>query len=163
MPSGGYRPGAGRPKKSVSEKLLDGNPGKRPIEVLDFEDCEEISKEPPKWLSKKGKLVYTTIVEWLEKVGCTKGILPGTIEEYAHCKARWLEAEETLNNVGLLVKDKNGNPTANPYLQFSQQYLKMTNDVWSKIYQVVRETKLTEIDNNSPNDDVMESILGGKR
>ena len=48
-------------------------------------------------------------------------------------------------------------------MQFSQQYLKMTNDVWAKIYQVVRETKLTEIDNNSPNDDVMESLLGGKR
>ena len=58
MPSGGYRPGAGRPKKSVSEKILEGNPGKRPIEVLDFEECEEISKEPPKWLSRKGKQVY---------------------------------------------------------------------------------------------------------
>ena len=163
MGSGGYRAGAGRPKKPASEKILEGNPGKRPIEVLDFEECEDIPKEPPSWLSSKGKQVYKKTVEWLEKIGCTKGILPDTIEEYAQCKSRWLEAEETLNKYGLLVKDKKGNPGPSPYLQFSQTYLKMTNDVWSKIYQVVRETKLTEIDPNSPNDDVMESLLGGKK
>jgi len=163
MPSGGYRPGAGRPRKPVSEKILDGNPGKRPIEILEFDEGEELPKDPPSWLSKTGKQVYKTIVEWLEKIGCTKGILPYNVEEYAHCKSRWLEAEEALNTHGLLVKDKNGKPTPNPYLQFSQQYLKMTNDVWSKIYQVVRETKLSELDDNSPNDDVMESLLGGKR
>lgn len=163
MGSGGYRPGSGRPKKSASEKLLDGNPGKRPIEVLDFDECEDIPQEPPAWLSKKGKEVYKTTLQWLENIGCTKGILPGNLEEYAQCKSRWLESEELLNTYGLLVKDKSGNPTSSPYLQFSQQYLKMTNDVWAKIYQVVRETKLTEIDENSPNDDVMESLLRGKK
>ena len=163
MASGGYRPGAGRPKKPVSEKILNGNPGKRPIEVLKFEDCDEIPHDPPDWLNSKGKKVYKKTVAWLEKIGCAQGILPGNIEEYAQCKARWLEAEETLNKLGLLVKDKSGNPGANPYIQFSQVYLKMTNDAWAKIYQVVRETKLTELDENSPNDDVMENILRGKK
>ena len=35
MPSGGYRAGAGRPRKPATQKILEGNPGKRPIEVLD--------------------------------------------------------------------------------------------------------------------------------
>ena len=76
---------------------------------------------------------------------------------------KWLESEEAINTHGFLVKDNNGKPIPNPYVALSQQYLKMTNDVWSKIYQVVRETKLTELDNDSPNDDIMESILRGKR
>lgn len=162
MGSGGYRPGAGRPRKPVTEKILDGNPGKRPIEVLDFEDAEELPKDPPNWLTKRGKEIYKSIVEWLEKIGCTKGVLPYNVEEYAHCKSRWLEAEDSISTHGFLVKDKNGKPMPNPYVALSQQYLKMTNDVWSKIYQVVRETKLTEIDNNSPNDDIMEGILRGR-
>ena len=36
-----------------------------------------------------------------------------------------------------------------------------TNDCWNKIYQVVRESKLKKWDGKSPNDDVMESLLGG--
>ena len=163
MASGGFRAGAGRPKKSVTEKILEGNPGKRPIEVLDFEEAEELPKDPPSWLTKKGKEIYKSLVEWLTKIGCNKGILPYNVEEYAHCKSRWLESEEAINTHGFLVKDNNGKPIPNPYVAFSQQYLKMTNDVWSKIYQVVRETKLTELDNDSPNDDIMESILRGKR
>ena len=31
MASGGYRVGAGRPKKSVTEKILNGNPGKKKL------------------------------------------------------------------------------------------------------------------------------------
>ena len=36
MPRGGARPGAGRPKKPLNEKLLDGNPGRRDLTVLKF-------------------------------------------------------------------------------------------------------------------------------
>ena len=45
MPSGGYRANAGRPKKSVTEKILYGNPGKRPIEILNFECGDELPKD----------------------------------------------------------------------------------------------------------------------
>ena len=162
MPSGGFRPNAGRPKKSVTERILDGNPGKRPIEILQFDGDDELPKDPPSWLTKKGKEIYKSLIEWLTKIGCTKGILPYNLEEYAHCKSRWLESEEAISAHGFLVKDNNGKPIPNPYVAMAQQYLKMTNDVWAKIYQVVRETKLTELDSASPNDDIMESLLRSK-
>ena len=34
---GGSRPGAGRKKKALSEKLIDGNPGKAPLTKLQFD------------------------------------------------------------------------------------------------------------------------------
>lgn len=34
---GGARPGAGRKKKALSEKIMDGNPGKAPLTKLQFE------------------------------------------------------------------------------------------------------------------------------
>ena len=51
---GGARPNAGRKKKPVEVKILDGNPGHKPIEVLNFVDESiEIPIDPPAYLSKK--------------------------------------------------------------------------------------------------------------
>ena len=37
---GGARPGAGRKKSAVKEKAENGNPGGRPLEVLDIPEVE---------------------------------------------------------------------------------------------------------------------------
>lgn len=162
MPSGGYRAGAGRPKKSATEKVLEGNPGKRKIEIVDFMDAEELPQAPAKWLSAKGKELYTFVYDWLAKIGCLKGILPCHLEEYAHCKSRWHECEEQNSSIGLIVKDSSGKPVPSPFVQLASTYLKQANEAWGKIYTVVRETKLKEWDNQNPNDDIMEKLLGGK-
>ena len=44
----------------------------------------------------------------------------------------------------------------------AQNYLRQTNDVWAKIFAVVRETKLTDWNEDNPNNDIMENILRGK-
>ena len=163
MPSGGYRTGAGRPKKSATEKALSGNPGKRKIEVVNFDDAQEVPATPAKWLTEKGKEVYKTVYEWLAQIGCTKGILPCHLEEYAHTKSRWFECEEQNSRVGLIVKDSQGRPAPSPFVQLAGNYLKQSNDAWAKIYAVVRETRLTDWDSKTPHDDVMEKLLGGGR
>ena len=38
MPRGGARAGAGRPKKPLADKLIEGNPGKRELTALKFTD-----------------------------------------------------------------------------------------------------------------------------
>ncbi len=164
MGAGGRRAGAGRPKKPAAQKVLEGNPGRRKIEVVEFNDGKgtALPKNPPEYLSAKAKEIYKTVYAWLEAIGCTVGILPYNLEEYAFCKARWLECEDMNTKHGLLVKDQNGKPMPSPFVAMAQQYLKQTNDVWDKIYLVVRESKLTTWNENNPNDDVMEKLLGGK-
>lgn len=159
MASGGYRPNAGRPKKSVTEKIINGNPSKRKIEVLEFEDESKVPKKPANWLSPKAKEIWKEVYEWLEKIGCTKGILPYNLDEYSHCKSRWLECEQAITTHGFILKDSNGRTINNPCISMAQNYLRQTNDVWLKIYAVVRETKLKEWNDDSPNDDIMENIL----
>ena len=159
MQHGGSRIGAGRKKKSATEKLLEGNPGKRPIEIVNFEGSSELPKIPPDWLSARACKIYTSVWEWLEKVGCLKGILPAHLEEYASCKARWHQCEEHHERVGLIVKDAKGNPVHSPYVSLGNNFLRQANDAWAKIYAVVRESKLQEWDTKSPNDDVMERLL----
>ena len=162
MPSGGHRSGAGRPKKTAIQKILEGNPGKRRIEIVNLDDADEIPETPAKWLTDKGKEVYTFVYDWLKKIGCTKGILPCHLEEYAHCKSRWHECEEQNSRVGLVIKDQHGNPAPSPFVALASSYLKQSNDAWAKIYAVVRETKLSEWDSKTPNDDVMEKLLSGR-
>ena len=82
------------------------------------------------------------------------------MEEYSFCKDRWLEAEDNISKFGMTILDPRVSNRISIH-EISKYYLKATNDVWNKIYQVVRETKLTKWDANSPNDDVLEKLLGG--
>jgi len=161
MPQGGYRANAGRHKKSATQKKLEGNPGKRPIEVLDLSSADEIPAEPPAWLSDKAKEIYTFVRAWLEKIGCLRGILPCHLDEYSHLKANWHKAEEQITATGMIFKE-DGKVKPSPFVALAQGYMKQANDAWAKIYAVVRETKLKDWDSANPNDDVMERLLGGR-
>ena len=159
MGSGGARPGAGRKRKPVQQNILEGNPGKRPIKVLDFNSGLKLPQEPPSYMSEKEKEVYRSVWTWLDKIGCLEGIMPYHLEEYATCKNRWFECEAANTKHGLIIKNPNGTAAKSPYVQMAQEYLRQTNEVWAKIYMVVRESKLKDWDNSNPNDDVMERLL----
>ena len=160
MPSGGYRLNAGRKKKPASQKVEEGNKGRRPIEVVNFgENAVVVPSVPPNYLSEKAKEIYITVYKWLESIDCLKGILPYNVEEYAFVKARWMECEEKNSVHGLLLKDNNGKLYPSPYVQMAQQYLRQTNETWGKIYQVVRESKLKEWSDTNPHSDVLASII----
>ena len=78
---GGARPGAGRKPKAISEKIASGNPGGRPLTVVEFGD-EAVNlngnemppvKEYLKAKQKDGSVtcaedIYTETWEWLHKV-----------------------------------------------------------------------------------------------
>ena len=159
---GGARPNAGRKRKPAETKIIEGFPGHRPVEVLDFANSKiDIPVDPPKDLTERAKQIYINVYKWLVDIDCLKGILPYNLEEYSFCKDRWLEAEDKITQCGMTVVDPKGRLVPSPYIDISKYYLKATNDVWFKIYQVVRETKLTKWDGKTPNDDVLESLLGG--
>lgn len=162
MPRGGSRANAGRKRKPVEVKILEGNPGHRPLEVVDFTKGKvDIPVEPPSGLTERAKEIYRTVYRWLVDIDCLKGILPFNLEEYAFCKDRWLEAEDNISKYGMTITDPKGKMIVSPYVAIAKDYLKATNDCWYKIYQVVRESKLKKWDGASPNDDVLESLLGG--
>lgn len=160
MPSGGARVGAGRKSKPAELKILEGNPGCREIKVLKIVSPIEIPEKPPDYLVDEAKRVYTKTLEWLKSIGCSQGIMPYHLEEYAVNKAHWLECERAVTTRGVIMKDPtNGKPIVSPYVVAAQSYLKLTNDVWAKIYAVIRESKLTKWDDKNPNDDIMARLL----
>ena len=173
---GGARTGAGRKKKPLADKILEGNPGKRKLTILEFTDTPDLAGEdmPParEYLSSTQKdgrpliaeEVYTVTWNWLNARGCAALIPAQMVEQYAMAVARWIQCEEYITEYGFLAK----HPTTkaaiqSPYVNMSQSFGKHANTIWYQIYQIVRENCATEYKGNAPHDDIMERLLSGRQ
>lgn len=169
---GGSRPGAGRKKRPLSEKLLEGNPGKRPLKVLTFDQLPNAQgadmPKPSEMLSalqRDGKPlhaeeIYNATYAWLAERKCEKLVLPQMLERYAMCAARWIQCEEALTTYGLLGKHPTtGQAIVSPFVNMSNTYMNQTNRLWNEIFQIVKENCSSDYEGNTPQEDVMERLL----
>lgn len=171
---GTYR--AGQKKKPLADKILEGNPGRRKLMVMEFTDAAELEGEsmpPPRdYLAAKQKNGKTTLAveiyektwQWLKERRCVHLIPAQLIEQYAQSVARWIKCEECITEFGFLAKHPTtGNAIPSPYVAMSQSFMKQANNLWYQIYQVVRENCATEYKGATPHDDVMEKLLTARR
>lgn len=172
---GGARIGAGKKRKPLHEKLLDGNPGHRQLTVLEFAGASDligVDMPPPReFLSELQKdgahllaaEIYRSTWNWLNERGCAQLISPEALELYAISVSRWIQCERAVSAHGFLAKHPTtGNAIPSPYVGMSQSYAKQANNVWYQIFQTVRENCATEF-KGSPHDDVMERLLTVRR
>lgn len=169
---GGARIGAGAKKKPLADKITEGNPGKRKLTVIEFEDQAadlegQQMPKPSKLLSatqKDGKPlvaeeVYKATWEWLAERRCASLVSPQLLERYAMSVARWIQCEEAITDYGFLAKHPTtGNAMQSPYVAMSQ-----TNRLWMEIYQIVKENCATEYKGETPMDDAMERLLRARK
>lgn len=169
---GGARPGAGRPQKPLADKINEGNTGKRPLQVIEFKNMDDLKGEempkPSRMLSAKQKngkkllaaSIYKKTWAWLEKRGCAVFVSPDLLERYAMSAARWIQCEEAVTEWGFLAKHPTtGNAIQSPYVAMSQSYMSQTNHLWDEIYQIVKDNCSSEYKGDSPQDDIMERLL----
>ena len=173
----GPAPGrGGRPPKPLAEKVLDGNPGKRKLTVMEFPNAAEFQgveiPQPSAMLSavqKDGTIlqageIYKTTWNWLDKRGCALLVSPQMLERYSMMAARWIHCEEIITKTGYLAK----HPTTSmaiqsPYVTMSQNYMTQTNRLWYEIFQILKENCATDYTGANPQDDVMERLLTARR
>lgn len=161
----GPKPGTGgRPRKSTIDKITEGNPGKRTITVLsDNVNHRKQDLTPPDYIREIPRAVefFNNVIDWLKETGCLGYIFPETIGEYALAKYRWWYCAEK-NKKGLLAAHPTtGQPMKSPYADLELQYLKTANDLWSGIWEIVKENSTVEFRANNPNEDIMEALLSG--
>ena len=171
MPRGGPRPGSGRPKKPLAEKVLSGNPGKRELKVLEFSAPALDVPAPPDYLEDLAagvgscpgaKYLYEETVRWLESTGCLHLINPQFISEYAILKTRWLSCE-VKNKAGLLAPHPTtGQAIPSPYVRMGLDFLRAADAAWAKIWAVVTQNAERTY-SASPHDDAMEKLLAARR
>lgn len=169
---GGRRPGAGRKKKPVKEKAEAGNPGGRPLQVLDIPDMEGVEMpKPHDFLSAEQRdgnplqaaEIYEETWNWLDHLGCAAYISPQMIERYAVSCARWIQCEEIVNKLGFLSKHPTTQkPIPSPFVNIGINYMNQANRLWNEIFQIVKENCSTDYSGPNPQEDLMEKLLRAK-
>ena len=173
---GGARPGAGAKKKPLADKIMEGNPGKRTITVINFDNAADLEgrdmPKPNEMLSaiqKDGKPlqadeIYTEAWEWLHERGCSHLISPQLLEMYAMSVARWRQCEAVVTEYGHLSKHPTtGKAQKSPFVAMGEDYKSQANRIWMEIYQIVKENCSSEYSGQSPQDDLMERLLTARK
>jgi len=90
---------AGRKPKPTKLKLLQGNPGKRPLNDAEPQP-ENIAPECPDWLDDISKSKWESVAPELERIGVLTKIDGATLAAYCKNYGRWVAAEKTLTDKG---------------------------------------------------------------
>jgi P27 family predicted phage terminase small subunit len=115
---------AGRKPKPTNLKILEGNPGRRPLNKREPQP-KRPTKTPraPQHLSKEAQKEWRRVIKLLT-TGIVTELDLTAVEAYCTCYAQWVEANGYVQEKGAIVKTKNGNPIQNPFLSVANRAMK---------------------------------------
>jgi len=143
MPSGGYRPGAGRPRKNPMDKKLEGKPTtgaaapKPPVKKVAYQNVmadyfsmamKECEKEVP-----SADALRTEIEAYISARGCEGYVAPQTITDYVLNRQGFLACEAMNRKIGRMTKDLK----LSPYVTAGQGYYKAMQADFNLITQII--------------------------
>jgi P27 family predicted phage terminase small subunit len=111
---------AGRRPKPTHLRLLQGNPGKRPINSNEPKPPAQ-APEIPAHLNEEARAEWNRMSEILLRLGLLTTIDRAAFAAYCVAWARWVEAEDALKKSGTVVKAPSGYPMISPYLVISNR------------------------------------------
>ena len=112
-----------KPKPTVL-KLLEGNPGKRPLNMNEPKPDSQIP-ECPMWLEAEAKIEWDRIVPELHKLRLLTKIDITALIGYCQSWARYVEAEKYLSDNDTIFITNTGYMQQVPQVGMSQKYLKL--------------------------------------
>ncbi|WP_213950384.1 phage terminase small subunit P27 family [Tepidanaerobacter syntrophicus] len=149
----------GRKPKPTALKVLEGNPGKRP---LNDKEPQPEKKAPrcPSWLEPEAKKEWKRMAKTLEAMGVLTQVDRTAFEGYCQAYARWKEAEEFLSKHGTIFKTPSGYIQQVPQVSIAQTYLKVMKDFCSEFGLTPAARTRIKVDTEAVNsDDPMEKLL----
>ena len=152
----------GRKPKPTAMKILEGNPGKRPL--------NESEPIPPKggvkcptWLLPEAKKEWKRLAPALEAMGVLTMADLSAFAGYCQAFARWKEAEEFISQHGTIFKTPSGYVQQVPQVSIAQQYLKIMQSFCTE-FGITPSTRARIIAGDAKGgdpDDPMERLLKG--
>lgn len=154
----------GRKPKPTAIKIIEGNPGKRPLN--EFEPKPK-KKAPrcPSWLENDAKKEWRRMAKQMEHLGTLTEIDMAAFAGYCQAYARWKEAEEFITKHGAIVKTPSGYWQQVPQVSIAQTYLKIMNKFCEQFGLTPSSRTRIITDSSEKEDDKMELLLfngGGK-
>ena len=168
---GGARPGAGKKRKALADKILEGKAAasvdipelkvENDLHGIDMPPVSEYLKAQQKnGIPIKAKEVFERTWIFLTTCGCELKVSKNLIEHYSMNYARWIQCEEAISQFGLIAKHPTtGGAMASPYVQMSREYSKQANAIWYQISQIIRENSEVFVDTQRVQNDTMEALL----
>ncbi len=154
----------GRPPKPTNLKILEGNPGKRPLPKNEPKPKPLAPKRPP-WLTGEGKKMWERLSPELERLGLLT-VIDG--ETFAAMCARWktfVECERYLKKNGLTYTYINTqgaeNEVERPQVRIGQKALDQFRSFCSEFGLTPSSRTRIEVKPAEGEDDPMEALLSG--
>jgi P27 family predicted phage terminase small subunit len=149
----------GRKPKPTALKVLEGNPGKRPLNKNEPQP-EKKAPRCPSWLEPEAKKEWKRMAKTLETIGVLTQVDKAAFAGYCQAYARWKEAEEFLSKHGTIFKTPSGYIQQVPQVSIAQAYLKVMKDFCSEFGLTPAARTRIQVDSAvGQEDDPMESIL----
>ena len=142
-------------------KVLEGNPGKRPLNL--FEPVpEEKMPECPEWLEKEAKEEWDRLAVPMFRLGLLTELDMAAFASYCQAYARWKEAEEFISQHGSIVRTPSGYWQQVPQVSIAQTYMKQMGKFATEfgLTPASRSRLIADAGQNKPEDE-MEELLGG--
>ena len=149
MPSGGYRPGAGRPRKNPEEQKLEGKaagaPAPKPAPKKVFAPnvmadyfsmaLKECEKEVP-----AADALRAEIEGYIASRGCEGYVAPQTITDYVLNRQGFLACECMNRKIGRMTKDLK----LSPYVTAGQGYYKAMQADFNLMLQIINRHSVNQ-------------------
>lgn len=114
----------GRKPKPTAVKVLEGNPGKRPLNMYE-PVLEKKAPECPSWLNDEAKAEWDRLADKMVNLGTLTEMDMAAFAGYCQSYARWKEAEEFIEKHGTIVKTPSGYWQQVPQVSIAQTNLKV--------------------------------------
>ena len=114
----------GRKPKPTRLKIIEGNPGKRPLRG---NEPQPPRSQPtcPAHLSPTAKAEWKRLAQSLNKIGLLTQADRAALAAYCQSYGRWVEAERKLAETPTLLKTPAGYVQASPWLTISSKQLEL--------------------------------------
>ncbi len=111
----------GRKPKPTQLKVLDGNPGRRPLNDREPQPPKEVP-DPPEFLNDEGRAEWFRTTAALKEMGLLSKADRAALSAYCTAYSRWVAAEEQVSKFGTIIKSPDkGFPMKSPYLTIADQ------------------------------------------
>ena len=155
----------GRKPKPTALKVLEGNPGGRPLNPNEPKPAKKAPRCPA-WLEDEAKKEWKRMGKTLEQMGLLTEMDMAAFAGYCQAYARWKEAEEFITQHGTIVKTPSGYWQQVPQVSIAQTYLKIMNRFCEQFgLTPSARSRITSETGEDKENDVMELLLfkGGGR
>ncbi len=111
------------PKPTVL-KILQGNPGKRPLNKNEPKP-KPVAPKCPSWLDKEAKREWKRVAPELERLGLLTVVDGAALAAYCQAYARWKQAEEIIKREGMTVTTETGYVMPHPAVKIAEKSMQL--------------------------------------